>query len=236
MKDEDHRKVARFYDEVYYRNATVNTHRSRHLMKLADRLRLVPGQKVLDVACGAGDWLEIAASKGATISGIDISKRAIGICRQRLPEGEFYVGPAETLPFPDQQFDLITCLGSLEHFLDQPGALKEMARVAKPDARILILVPNAGFLTYRLRLYGGTHQQAVRETIRTLSEWQQMFSGAGLEIVDRWKDMHVLSRSWIIRPPWYLIPLRFIQALALAVWPLGWQYQVHHICRVSKPA
>ncbi|MGB2681189.1 MAG: class I SAM-dependent methyltransferase [Candidatus Competibacter sp.] len=201
-------------------------------MKLADQLRLVPGQQVLDVACGVGGWLEIAASRGATISGIDISERAIDICRQRLPEGEFQVGPAETLPFPDRRFDLITCLGSLEHFLDQPSALREMVRVAKPDARLLILVPNAGFLTYRLRLYSGTHQQAVRETIRTLEEWQQLFGEAGLEIINRWKDLHVLSRSWIVRPPWYWIPLRFIQALALAVWPLEWQYQVYHQCRI----
>lgn len=89
-------------------------------MKLADQLRLVPGQQVLDVACGVGGWLEIAASRGATISGIDISERAIDICRQRLPEGEFQVGPAETLPFPDRRFDLITCLGSLEHFWISP--------------------------------------------------------------------------------------------------------------------
>ena len=234
MKQDEHQQVARFYNDVYYRNATVNTHRSRHLVKLADRLRLVPGQQVLDVACGVGGWLEIAASRGATISGIDISERAIDICRQRLPEGEFQVGPAETLPFPDRCFDLITCLGSLEHFLDQPGALREMVRVAKPDAQLLILVPNAGFLTYRLRLYGGTQQQAVRETIRSLEEWQQLFGDAGLEITDRWKDLHVLSHSWIVRPPWYWIPLRFIQALALAVWPLNWQYQVYHLCRSIK--
>lgn len=229
----EHRKIARFYDEVYYRSATVNVHRSRHLVEIADRLRIVPGQKVLDVACGTGDWLEIAASRVAIISGIDISERAIGVCRQRLPWGEFHVGPAEILPFSDQQFDLITCLGSLEHFLDQPRALREMVRVAKPDAQLLILVPNAGFLTYRMRLYGGTHQQAVRETIRTLEEWQQLFGEAGLEIIDRWKDLHVLSRSWIVRPPWYWIPLRFLQALALAVWPLDWQYQIYHLCRLS---
>lgn len=234
MKQNEHQQVARFYDEVYYRDAKQISPPSYHLVRLANRLGIKPEQKILDVACGVGNWMEIAASKGATISGIDISERAIDICRQRLPEGEFHVGPAETLPFSDRQFDLITCLGSLEHFLDQPGALKEMVRVAKPDAKLLILVPNAGFLTYRLQLYSGTHQQAVRETIRSLEEWRGMFDQAGLEIVDRWKDLHVLNRSWIVRPPWYLIPLRFAQALALAIWPLDWQYQVYHHCALNK--
>ena len=234
MKHDEHRKVARFYNEVYYRNAKVSAHRSSHLLQLADRLRIAPGQKVLDVACGTGDWLDIAASRGAEVSGIDISERAIDLCHQRLPEGEFHVGPAETLPFADRQFDLITCLGSLEHFLDQPAALQEMTRVAKPGANLLILVPNSGFLTYRLWLYGGTHQQAVCETIRSLEEWKQLFNQAGLEIIDRWKDLHVLSRSWIFRSPWLMVPLRFIQALALLVWPLHWQYQVYHLCCLNR--
>lgn len=229
-----HFEIAKFYDEVYYRNATGSSSRPRHLVALAKKLRITPEQNILDVACGVGNWLEIVTSRGATISGIDISKRAIDICRQRLPVGEFHVGPAEVLPFPDRQFDLITCLGSLEHFLNQPSALKEMVRVAKPDAKLLILVPNAGFLTYRFRLYGGTHQQAVRETIRSLEEWRQLFVQAGLVIVDRWKDLHVLNRSWIIRSPWYLIPLRLLQALALPVWPLDWQYQVYYYCTLNK--
>lgn len=103
MNDE-HRQVARFYDDVYYRNPKPGHHRSRHLLKLADRLQIAPGQHVLDVACGTGDWLEMVAGRGATVSGIDISGRAIGIGRERLPEGDFRVGPAEMLPFPDHAF------------------------------------------------------------------------------------------------------------------------------------
>ena len=164
------------------------------------------------------------------MSGIDISSRAIEVCRKRMPTGEFEIGPAETLPFSDDQFDLVTCLGSLEHFLDQPGALREMARVTGERGRVLILVPNAGFLTYRLGLYRGTHQQTIRETIRTLDEWQRMFSSAGLDVIDRWRDLHVLDRSWILRPPRLVVPIRLMQALALAVWPLQWQYQVYHLC------
>lgn len=34
--------------------------------------------------------------------------------------------------------------------------------------------------------------------------------------------------------PWYLIPLRFLQALALAVWPLDWQCQVYNYCTLNK--
>jgi SAM-dependent methyltransferase len=147
-----------------------------------------------------------------------------------MPGGEFHTGPAEILPFPDGRYDLVTCLGSLEHFLDQPAALAEMVRVMKPRGKVVILVPNAGFLTYRLGLYKGTQQQAVRETIRPLSEWQEMLNASGLVVKERWKDLHVLNKRWIFRAPWSLMPLRLLQAIALTFWPLHWQYQVYHLC------
>ncbi|WP_006786920.1 class I SAM-dependent methyltransferase [Thiorhodospira sibirica] len=235
MSQDEHQKIAEFYNNIYYRELG-NAHMcpSRHAVQLAQRLGISPGLKLLDVACGSGNWLAAAAQRGADVSGIDISERAIAVCRRRLPDGHFYTGVAEQLPFDNHTFDLVSCLGSLEHFLDQPKALKEMRRVAKPDARLLILVPNSDFLTYRLGLYRGTQQQAVRETIRSLNEWQALLADAGLEVMQRWKDLHILSRNWIIRPPYYFIPLRLIQALSLTVWPLSWQYQVYHLCQLRS--
>jgi ubiquinone/menaquinone biosynthesis C-methylase UbiE len=232
----DHKKVAEFYNNVYYKDASTHTcnEPSRHLYRLAERIGVKPGNQVLDIACGTGDWLQVVAGRNGVPSGIDISNEAIRVCQQRLENGIFEVGVAEKLPFSNNSFDIVTCLGSLEHFLDQGAALREMVRVAKHDARVVILVPNSGFLTHRLGLYKGTHQVAVRETLRTISEWQQMFTEQGLNIEQRWKDLHVLNTSWINRPPYYLAPLRFLQAIMLLVWPLHWQYQIYHLCRVKK--
>jgi ubiquinone/menaquinone biosynthesis C-methylase UbiE len=232
--DLDHREVARFYDEVYYQNASGKAKPSNDLLRLANRLDLRPRQKVLDIACGTGNWLDVASTNGLDVAGIDISSRAIEICRERMPGGQFHVGQAESLPFDTCSFDLVTCLGSLEHFLDQPAALLEMKRVVKPGGRLVILVPNAGFLTHRLGLYRGTHQQAVKETIRTLDTWGDMFQAAGLEVTDRWRDLHILEYGWIVRPPWLMVLPRLIQALALPIWPLSWQYQVFHLCEPRR--
>jgi SAM-dependent methyltransferase len=118
----------------------------------------------------------------------------------------------------------------LEHFLDQQQALREIKRVLKPGKKVLILVPNSGFLTYRFGLYKGTNQASVRETIRSLKEWSEMFNDAGLKIIDRWKDLHILNLQWLLRKPMYLIPARLVQALSLISWPLSWQYQVYYLC------
>jgi SAM-dependent methyltransferase len=228
------RGIRSFYDSIYYRSAGPYAKPSGHLLRLAARLEIGPHQRVLDVACGTGQWLKAASEFGAVSYGIDLSEKAIGVCRLMMPGGTFHAQAAETLPFDDDQFDLVSCLGALEHFVDARAALKEMIRVAKADARFLFLVPNAGFLTRRLGLYSGTHQVDAKEEVLTLNEWAWLFEGCGLEVRDRWRDLHVLSWAWISSRGPFFIPLRAVQAAALAIWPLTWQYQVYHLCALRK--
>ena len=173
-----------------------------------------------------------ASQRGAIPFGIDISQVAIDACRRVLSHAELHCGPAESLPFKDKRFDVISCLGSLEHFLDSKSALKKMVRVAKPAAKVLLCVPNANFLTRRVGLYCGTEQAEIREEVRTLTAWEGLFNSAGISVTSRWRDLHVLSWSWIGQGKWYLRPIRAAQALALPLWPISWQYQVYHLCKI----
>jgi len=229
----DHQDVKTFYDDTYY-SAGCEHHRVPwHMRKVASRLHISPGDSTLDIACGTGAWLQELQGRGATVSGIDISERAVALAKARLPDADIRQGVAENLPFDDGKFDLITCMGSLEHFLDQPGALREMRRVAKPNAHYLLLVPNAGFLTRRLGLYGGTQQVSVKETVRPIEEWSGMFASAGLRVKSRWKDLHPLNRIWITQGSPWLWPIRLAQAAILPLWPVSWQYQVYFWCEAA---
>ncbi len=231
----NHDEIRSFYDGVYYKELRPAEKIPLHLRRLARRLGPWEGKQLLDVGCGTGLWLAAAARLGAIPAGIDISQVAMEHCRAILPQARLRCGAAEELPFEDGGFDVISCLGSLEHFLDPAKALREMARVAKPRARLILLVPNAGFLPRRLGLYAGTEQAALREEARTLAGWDELFASAGLRVMRRWKDLHVLSRSWIFRGRWYRWPLRAAQAFALLFWPLQWQYQVFHLCEKNQP-
>jgi ubiquinone/menaquinone biosynthesis C-methylase UbiE len=224
-------KIRNFYNKVYYKGASPNKKILLHFKRLVSKLPIGKGCRVLDVACGTGQWLLAVHDAGCHTAGIDISSKAIEICKINLPDGEFYTGQAETLPFEDKRFNLVSCLGALEHFLDPSHALKEMVRTATDDAYFLLLVPNAGFLTRRLGLFEGTAQFDIKEEWQTLDAWKQLFEESGLQIEKRWKDLHILSWSWIRSRNWYHVPLRALQAIALIFWPLSWQYQVYHLCR-----
>jgi ubiquinone/menaquinone biosynthesis C-methylase UbiE len=223
-----------YYDRVYHRDGGVEAEISHHLRRLAWHFQPWRGKRLLDVGCGSGTWLRAAADLGAVPAGVDISQVALDACKRTLPSADLHCGPAESLPFTEAEFDFVSCLGAIEHFLNPQAALCEMIRVAKPGALFLLLVPNAGFLSRRLGFYSGTQQADVREEMRSLQGWQELFESVGLRVCRCWRDLHVLSPSWICRGPWYGWPLRAGQALALPLWPLSWQYQIYYLCVVKE--
>lgn len=227
----DYERAIDFYNDKYYGREFALKNTSWHDKVVAERLGSLDGAQVLDVACGGGKWLKLLAERGAQIAGVDIADRAIDYCKQTVVQGEFHVAAAEEMPFESGRFDVITCMGSLEHFADKSRALGEMQRVAKPTAKFLLLVPNAGFATRRMGLFRGTLQTAVREDVYSLAEWDQLFRESGLSVTARWRDLHVLSWNWICQKNPVTWPLRAAQALVLGIWPISWQYQVYHLCR-----
>ena len=227
--------IKNFYDSTYYQSIKIDKIKpSRHFISLAHRIGIQKEMYVLDVACGTGQWLYTCKELGANIAGVDLSEKAIEICKRYIDNTNFYESSAETLPFPNNQFDIVTCLGSLEHFVNQKKALQEMLRVAKKEAIFLILVPNKDFLTRKVGLFSGTNQVDAKEDVKTLQEWQSLFEDSGLIVNERWKDLHIFSWHWILSKHFFSIPLRILQALALTVWPLKWQYQVYHLCSKSS--
>lgn len=79
--DEELAKIQDLYDSVYYRNPAASEAVPAHYRKLAERLAIRQGTQVLDVACSTGTWLRATHQRGAAVAGIDLSGRAIEICR-----------------------------------------------------------------------------------------------------------------------------------------------------------
>jgi SAM-dependent methyltransferase len=191
-----------------------------------DALDVQPGRTLLDIACGTGFLLHAATQRGLKTYGTDISEEAVRLSRQTSPESEVSVGKGEDLKFPDGLFDYVTCIGSLEHFLDMEKGLGEMKRVSKPDALLCITVPNSNFLYWRVSGKRGTEQQDINEHLMSLSEWKDLFSRNGLEVVRIRQDRWPMKK---IRPFATPNPLRIVRDLAFKlVWsvlPLKSAYQ-----------
>jgi SAM-dependent methyltransferase len=95
--------------------------------------------RILDVGCGTGANLEMLAQFGDA-EGVDVSEDALAFCRARNLT-RVTLGAAESLPYADASFDLVTALDVVEHLDDDAGGLREMRRVLRPDGRALLFVP-----------------------------------------------------------------------------------------------
>ena len=104
------------------------------------RVDLAPGQRVLDIGCGAGTFLRLVADRGAKPYGLDASQALIELARRRVPAADLRVGEMEALPYDDERFDLVTGFNSFFFANDFVAALREAGRVAKPGAPVIIQV------------------------------------------------------------------------------------------------
>jgi len=97
-----------------------------------------PGTRLLDAGCGSGMFCRLAADAGADVAGIDASSSVLEIARERTPEAEFVHGDMESLPWGDATFDLVTGIAAFTFTANPVLALREAARVVKPDGRVVI--------------------------------------------------------------------------------------------------
>jgi ubiquinone/menaquinone biosynthesis C-methylase UbiE len=107
---------------------------------LVEALGPQPGERWLDVGCGAGNLAELAAGGGADVTGIDLSPRLIGVAKARAEAGgydiEYRVGDAESLDVADASFDKVVSSVAMIFAPDHDAAARELARVTRPGGRL----------------------------------------------------------------------------------------------------
>src|SRR5256884_590770 len=100
-----------------------------------------PGTVLLDVGCGGGFALLLAARRGATVSGLDATPALLDIARERVPAASLAVGGLEDpLPFHAGPFDPVTAFNSVQFAADPAAAVKNMSQLTRPGGLISLLV------------------------------------------------------------------------------------------------
>lgn len=110
--------------------------------KIFEQARIRPGERVLDAACGAGVFALRAARRGADVVGLDIATNLIAQARERARAAgqtiQFDEGDIESMPYDDASFDTVISQFGLI-FTPRPDvAVSEVARVLKPEGRIIL--------------------------------------------------------------------------------------------------
>ncbi|MBI2939915.1 MAG: class I SAM-dependent methyltransferase [Chloroflexi bacterium] len=108
--------------------------------------RWVPleNQRILDVGCGIGTYLQQFRNYSNAVYGVDVDAERVARASQLAPNVQ--VAPAETLPYPGESFDVVFLNEVIEHVKDDRQAIAEAVRVTAPGGHVVIYAPNRLYL------------------------------------------------------------------------------------------
>jgi SAM-dependent methyltransferase len=163
----------------------------REYVAVHHRLGVDAGDRLLDVACGAGLAVELACLRGACCWGIDASARLVAVARDRNRGCDIRVGDMHALPWEAASFDVVTSFRGI--WGTTPGAVAEMYRVLRPGGRAGITVwghlkvcPGAWALApFRLAAAEKVGNQAVMVSLGRPGAGEQLLGSCGFIDVER---------------------------------------------------
>ena len=177
-------KHGRFFDvwSNFYRRTLFGLELRRIQRNALDRLRVLPGQRVLDLGCGPGDGALKLTQMSAVAIGLDYSQGMLDTARkERSLAGRLTRGDAGRLPFRDGAFDKIVCTNSFHHYPNHFASLQEMRRVLKPGGLLVLVDPRQD------NIFGRMAIELIEERVFGLKEvrifpiakWHELLKDAG---------------------------------------------------------
>jgi 2-polyprenyl-6-hydroxyphenyl methylase/3-demethylubiquinone-9 3-methyltransferase len=152
------------------------------------------GKNVIDIGCGGGILAESMARKGATVTGIDLSDKALKVADLHGLESGIHVRyekiAAEDMANREPgQYDVVTCMEMLEHVPDPASIIRACAKLVKPDGHVFFSTLNRNAKSYLYAIIGaeyllqllpkGTHDYAK---FITPAELSQAIRNASLQV------------------------------------------------------
>jgi len=196
--------IVKEYDKWHEKNpvSVANNYEKELYGIILNLLKAKKGKKLLDIACGQGLFLKDAQEKGLKTYGLDFSPVAIEKGRKIVPNAELAVGDGENLPYEDDSFDFVTCLGSLEHFAHPEKGAAEISRVLKKDGRAVIMLPNSYFLgqiwwVWKTGLPPDEGGQEFSERFSTHKGWVKFLEENKLKVIEtkKWNRIYASGKA-----------------------------------------
>ncbi len=177
---------------------------------VVERAQAAPGVSLLDVATGTGNVAIPAALAGSSVTGLDLTPRLLEAARVRAADAgldvRFVEGDAEELPFEDASFERVTSCFGVMFAPRQRLAAGELARVARPGARIVFTAWTPEGLNGRMFKTVGSHMPPPPPELEPATMWgeedhvRSLFADTGAELAFERRFVtfeHDSPESWL---------------------------------------
>ncbi len=169
-------EIAKIYDQRYVRNDYSGVEETLSgLVRGRDR--------VLEVGCGTGRWLDRIRGWGCTVLGLDPSIQMLGVARGRIEGGWLARACAEALPFETRSCDAVVAVNAFHHFDDPERFVGEAMRVLRPGGVVATigLDPGQGADSWYIYEYFTGVRESDCERYPSCDSIRGWFKAAGFE-------------------------------------------------------
>ncbi len=206
LNRKDWDRTAEWYENRHRRSLELERGKAWGTFRIPERrlnlLGKVRGKRVLELGCGAADWSIALAREGARVVGLDFSKTRLRQASDRVRRAAVRVSlveaNAESIPYPDEHFDLVLSDYGATTFTDPGRTVPEVGRVlragglfvfvhASPFRSVAEDFEAGGLQRTLVRDYFGLRRLRAPESVefqRPYGEWIRLFGASGL-VVDR---------------------------------------------------
>lgn len=194
-ENESQEKIINWFNNTYKKRGFWYLRPAHAYSIYLEILGVKKNHKLLDVACGLGRLLEASQEYGVEPYGIDISGVAIAKAKERFPNFNLVEGNAEQLPYEDDFFNYVSCIGSLERMINLQQVLKEMLRVGAKGCKYCFLVRNSETTSWQVfKKTLGFKNDAGHQDAKNLNQWTSIFQSAGFEVLNVYPDQYPLMK------------------------------------------
>jgi 2-polyprenyl-6-hydroxyphenyl methylase/3-demethylubiquinone-9 3-methyltransferase len=191
-----------------------------------DRRARLAGKQVLDVGCGGGILSESMASRGASVTGIDMGKAPLTVARLHQHESNVQVDYQQSTveAFAQShagQFDVVTCMEMLEHVPDPASAINACARLLKPGGHAFLSTINRNPKSFLFAIVGAEY--VLRLLPKGTHEYKKFLKPSELSSWSREAGLHVSEITGMSYNP-------FTQK-----YTLGFDVDVNYLMHCQKP-
>jgi len=209
----DKEKVGGFYDVVWTEYVPEYKASEKHWEMFFNEQE-VKGKSVLDAGCGTGIFSIIFANKGAAqVTGIDISEGSLSTAsrlkeKSKLTHVHFQKEDMLTLPFSDENFDIVWAWGTVHHTTDPLKAIDELIRVLKKGGVIFLAIYKKTRLTFLHECIRRTLVKTPKGTWTTLSKIMALFLAPVVFLFKRREKSRKGEKLEELILDWYFVPIR----------------------------